>query len=166
MTTTTIPPEPAAIADRQGWLAVLAASERASLARLVTPWLGLHRQRVLRAPETGLVMLRARVSRGGDRFNVGEVPVTRCALRLCCEGLDEDDGPVGVGYVLGRDAERALWTATLDALLQHPDVAQAQDVRAAVLQPLTHENAARRARDAARAATSRVEFFTVQGETS
>lgn len=166
MTTTTIQPDATAIADRQAWLAVLAASERASLERLVAPWLGLHRQRLLRLPETGLVMLRARISRGGDRFNVGEVPVTRCALRLCCEGLDDDGGPVGVGYVLGRDAERALWTATLDALLQHPDVGQAQDVRADVLQPLALENATRRARDAARAATSRVAFFTLQGETA
>lgn len=164
MTVTTTRPDATATADRQAWLAVLAASDRASLAERVSPWLGLHRQRVLRAPEIGLLMLRARVSRGGDRFNVGEVPVTRCALRLCCEGVDDDSGPIGVGYVLGRDPERALWTATLDALLQHPG--QAGDVRAAVLQPLADENAVRQAREAARAATSRVEFFTVQGETA
>ncbi len=161
VTTTT---DAQAIAERQAWLALLAACDRASLAERVRPWLGRHRPQMLRAPEIGLVMLAARVSRGGDRFNVGEVPVTRCALRLCADGQDDDGGPIGVGYVLGRDPERALWTATLDALLQQPD--QAADVRAAVLQPLADENAARRARDSARAATSRVEFFTVQGERS
>ncbi len=153
-----------AIADRQAWLALLAASDRASLAERVRPWLGRHRQQVLRAPEIGLAMLRGRISRGGDRFHVGEVPVTRCAVRLCCEGLADDGGPVGIGYVLGRDPERALWIATLDALLQHPD--QAPDVRVAVLQPLARENADRRARAAARSATSRVEFFTVQGDST
>lgn len=169
MTVTKTGPDAMATAQRQAWLAVLADSARESLAERVQPWLGQHRQQVLRPPETGLVMLRARVSRSGDRFNVGEVPITRCALRLCCDvpvdgGADESEGPIGVGYVLGRDPQRAWWIATIDALMQHPD--QAGDVRASVLQPLAVENAERRAREADRSATSRVEFFTVQGETS
>ncbi|MGY0193954.1 phosphonate C-P lyase system protein PhnG [Leptothrix sp. BB-4] len=156
--------EDPAIADRQAWLALLSASDRDSLAGRVRPWLGRHRERVLRPPEIGLVMLRARISRDGDRFHLGEVPVTRCALQLCCDGPDDVGGPIGIGYVLGRDPERALWTATIDALMQLPD--EAADVRGAVLQPLAHENTARRARSAARSATSRVAFYTVQGETS
>jgi len=155
-------PDASAIADRQAWLALLAASDRAALGERVSPWLAQHPTRLLRSPEIGLVMLRARISRSGDRFHLGEVPVTRCALQLVLEGPDDEAGPMGIGYVLGRDPERALWTATVDALMQLPDVAP--DLRRAVLRPLALHNAARRAEAAARAASSRVEFFTLQGE--
>ena len=37
---------------------------------------------VLRAPETGLVMLRGRMGATGGAFNLGEATVTRCAVRL------------------------------------------------------------------------------------
>ncbi|MGH8773427.1 MAG: phosphonate C-P lyase system protein PhnG, partial [Burkholderiales bacterium] len=35
----------------------------------------------LRPPETGLVMVRARAGGTGAKFNLGEMPVTRCALK-------------------------------------------------------------------------------------
>ena len=50
-------------------------------------------------------MLRGRIGNKGDRFNVGEVTMTRCVVRH----RDDDEGAVsvGVGYVLGRDPELA-----------------------------------------------------------
>ncbi|MDP4302087.1 phosphonate C-P lyase system protein PhnG [Leptothrix discophora] len=147
------------VADRQDWLALLAASPRALLAEKAAPWLATQTFEDLRPAEMGLVMLRARISRDGDRFHVGEAPVTRCALRLC---TPEDDGLVGIGYVIGRDPERARWTAALDALLQHPG--HAADVRTSVLEPLARAVAAARAAEAAQVATTRVHFHTVQGE--
>ena len=38
--------------------------------------------RMLRWPETGLVMVRGRAGGTGTRFNVGEMTVTRCAVQL------------------------------------------------------------------------------------
>ena len=49
----------------------------------------------LRAPEMGSVMVRGRIGGTGDAFNLGEMTVTRCALKLLC-------GTVGHGYVQGR----------------------------------------------------------------
>ena len=46
--------------------------------------------RMLRWPETGLVMVRGRAGGTGTRFNVGEMTVTRCAaFRLHHQGLLE-----------------------------------------------------------------------------
>src|SRR5262245_18081193 len=65
----------------------------------------------LRRPETGLVMLRGRVGGEGGRFNVGEMTVTRCAVRL-------ETGEVGVSYIGGRSHRKAELAALADALLQ------------------------------------------------
>ena len=67
----------------------------------------------VRGPETGLVMVRARAGGSGDKFNLGEMTVTRCALRL-------DSGAAGVAYVAGRSHRKAELAALGDALLQHP----------------------------------------------
>src|SRR5262245_2443959 len=99
---------------RREWLGMLA---RAPLAALEA-WAGeaaiaalLERRTWLRQPETGLVMVRARAGGKGERFNLGEMTVTRCALRI-------EGGPAGVGYVQGRSARRAELAAAADALLQ------------------------------------------------
>ena len=113
----------------------------------------------LREPETGLTMLQARIAGGGDRFHLGEATLTRCVLRhRAADGAVR----VGVGYVLGRDAQRARWIAAADALLQQPSRHEA--LRGDLLAPLAREVLRRRA--AARAATagSRVRFHTLQAD--
>lgn len=109
----------------------------------------------LRPPETGLVMLRGRIGGAGGAFNLGEMTVTRCALKL-------DSGAVGHATVQGRDKDHARRAAVLDALWQGP----ARDaVEAAVLAPLREAETTRNAALAAKAAATRVEFFTlVRGE--
>jgi alpha-D-ribose 1-methylphosphonate 5-triphosphate synthase subunit PhnG len=104
---------------------------------------------VVRGPEVGLVMARGRQGSDGDAFNLGEVPVTRCTVRL-------DDGAVGHAYAIGRDAERAVLAAVLDAALQ--DARRRPALLAAVIAPLAAAQAARAAALAARAAATRVEF--------
>jgi alpha-D-ribose 1-methylphosphonate 5-triphosphate synthase subunit PhnG len=132
---------------------------QASLEELEHRWRELvapPRHRVLRRPETGLVMVRGRAGGTGTRFNVGEVTVTRCAVEL-------EDGAVGVAYVRGRDARHAELAAVLDALLQDP--ARRADLEHAIVQPLAAAQAARRRAVAERVAPSKVEFFTmVRGE--
>jgi len=108
--------------------------------------------RMLRPPETGLVMVRGRAGGTGMRFNVGEMTVTRCALEL-------DGGAVGVAYVRGRDRRHAELAAMLDALLQDP--ARRDDLERTVVAPLAAAQTARRRAAAERVAPSRVEFFTM-----
>jgi len=108
--------------------------------------------RMLRWPETGLVMVRGRAGGTGTRFNVGETTVTRCAVQL-------EGGAVGVAYVRGRDRRHAELAALFDALLQDP--ARRDALERAVVTPLAGAQAARRLAAAERVAPSRVEFFTM-----
>ncbi len=106
----------------------------------------------LRAPESGAVMLRGRAGGTGAAFNLGEMTATRCALRLAT-------GEVGHGWTAGRDREKARLAALCDALAQ-TDAAEV--VETAILAPLRAEAAARAEGRAARAAATKVEFFTLQ----
>jgi alpha-D-ribose 1-methylphosphonate 5-triphosphate synthase subunit PhnG len=100
-------------------------------------------------------MVQGRAGGTGAAFNLGEMTVTRCTLRLA-------DGRVGHAVVQGRDRAHAARAALVDALMQG---AEAADLRAAVLAPLAAEEGARRADLAQKAAATRVEFFTlVRGE--
>ena len=144
--------EPAEIAARKAWMGLLARANPARLAQLF-PDLPPHD--MLRPPEIGAVMVRGRTGATGQPFNLGEMTVTRCALRLA-------SGAVGHAHVQGRDKAHATRAAVLDALLQTD---QASRVTATVLAPLQAEEAARRSTRAARAAATKVEFFTlVRGE--
>ena len=137
---------------RKEWMGLLARAKPAHLASLF-PDLPPHDY--LRAPEIGAVMVRGRMGGTGQPFNLGEMTVTRCALRL-------GSGAVGHAHVQGRDKAHAIRAAVLDAMMQ-TDVAEA--VRATVLHPLAQDEAQRRATRAAKAAATRVEFFTlVRGE--
>jgi alpha-D-ribose 1-methylphosphonate 5-triphosphate synthase subunit PhnG len=138
--------------DRKTWMGLLARAKPDRLAELF-PDLPTHS--LLRAPEVGAVMVRGRIGGDGDAFNLGEMTITRCSLAL-------QGGLVGHAHVQGRDKSHALRAAVLDALLQS---AEAPRLRAAVLVPLRAEEAARREARAAKAAATRVEFFTlVRGE--
>ena len=150
-----IPPDgtsPDPHAARRRWMGVLArasASEiEARLAALPPPPPHLR----LRGPETGLVMVRGRAGGDGAPFNLGEMTVTRCAVRL-------PDGRVGHAYVAGRDARQAELAALLDALLL--DEAARPVIEAAVIAPLAAAQAARREAEARRAAATRVQFLTM-----
>ena len=139
-------------ATRKGWMSLLAKSATGRLATLM-PDLPDHI--VLRAPEVGAVMVRGRAGATGTPFNLGEMTVTRCSVRLSC-------GTVGHAWVQGRDKAHARRAAVVDALMQ---TEAADDLSARVLTPLQAEAQARRAGRAAKAAGTRVEFFTmVRGE--
>lgn len=143
--------------QRSDWMALLA---RAPLALLEK---GLGHQAAttpqwLRRPETGLYMVQGRAGGTGERFNLGEMTVTRCALRL---GNEEADA-VGVAYVIGRNHRMAQLAAMADALLQNP--AQHQALCAELLQPVDQYLALERSQQAARAEATKVDFFTVARE--
>lgn len=143
--------------ERQRRLRLLARADRATLE---AAWQGLDDQpgyRRLKQPETGLVMVRARAGGVGQRFNFGEMTVTRCVVAL------EPDGLMGVGYVQGRDHRKAELVALFDAVMQDP--ARAGQVERDLVVPVERGLlAARQAREAKVAAT-KVDFFTmVRGE--
>jgi len=146
--------------DRRAWIAVLARAPREQLA-LHAGALVPSEFEWLRQPETGLAMVRARVGNTGDRFNLGEVTITRCVTR---HRDASGDAVAGVGYIKGRDAERARWVAMFDALLQRP--AYRERLMRDVIGPLRSAIDATRAAEAARTAASRVRFFTLQSETA
>ena len=137
---------------RKSWMATLAKAPPARLAALF-PDLPPHH--VLRQPEIGAVMVRGRVGGTGAAFNLGEMTVTRASVRL-------GTGEVGHAWVQGRDKAHALRAAAVDALMQTP---QAADLAAQVLRPLEAEALTLRATRAAKAAATKVDFFTmVRGE--
>lgn len=141
------------IASRQGWMGLLARARPARLAALVQDPLPAHV--VLRRPEIGAVMLRGRIGGTGAPFNLGEMTVTRCTVQL-------EGGAVGHAHVQGRDKAHALRAALVDALMQTD---AADRLRDGVLAVLAAEEEAARAERAAKAAATRVEFFTlVRGE--
>ncbi len=109
----------------------------------------------LRRPETGLFMLRGRIGGTGDRFNLGEVTVTRCALRLAT-------GETGVAYVRGRSHRHAELAALADALLQSPLHREA--VQRTLIAPLERSTESARMHMHQQAQSTRVEFFTVARE--
>jgi len=107
----------------------------------------------LRAPETGMTLVRGRIGGGGRAFNLGEMTLIRCAVAL-------EGGAVGVAYVQGRDARHAELAAVFDALLQ--DHGRRREILGGVIAPLARAQRQRR-RDARwLAEPTRVEFFTVQ----
>lgn len=148
--------------QRADWMAVLARTPLELLEAALgdTVAAASEAARWLLRPETGLVMVQGRVGGNGERFNLGEVTVTRCALRL--GGPPRPDAAVGVAYVLGRSHRHAELAAVADALLQDPSQQAALDAR--LLTPARRQIALQRARRHARAQTSKVEFFTVARE--
>ncbi|HYB42879.1 MAG TPA: phosphonate C-P lyase system protein PhnG [Candidatus Methylomirabilis sp.] len=141
---------------RRRWMSALAQSAVEDLERA---WERLPSQpayRVLRGPEVGSVMVRGRAGGTGAVFNLGEMTVTRCTVALA-------SGVVGHAYVSGRTRRHAERAAVLDALLQDP--ATGASLEETVIAPLIESREARRRCVAARAAATRVEFFTmVRGE--
>jgi alpha-D-ribose 1-methylphosphonate 5-triphosphate synthase subunit PhnG len=116
----------------------------------------------LRRPETGLYMVQGRAGGTGERFNLGEVTVTRCALRH----LDADDAasPVGVSYVLGRHARHAELAALADALLQQ--AAHHEALKRSLLTPVRQRLILQAAQRQVQVQSTRVDFFTVAREAS
>lgn len=147
-----------AIAARQRRLRILARADRATLEAALAALPQQPEWRRLKQPETGLAMVRARAGGVGQRFNLGEMTVSRCVV-----ALDGDSNRMGVGYVQGRDRRQAELVAVFDALSQ--DVAGAEKIEQLLIAPVERKLAdARRTRDAKVAAT-KVDFFTmVRGE--
>ncbi len=140
---------------RQRWLSLLAKAPTDRLEALWGEIGSTPTYTVLRRPEIGLVMVKGRISGSGAPFCAGEMTVTRAAVRL-------ESGELGFGYVGGRHPRQAEIVAVLDALGQRTEWQQAIEDK--VVAPLAHEADARRQLVKARAAATKVDFFTVARE--
>jgi alpha-D-ribose 1-methylphosphonate 5-triphosphate synthase subunit PhnG len=141
---------------RRAAMAVLAEASSAEIARGLEAVGSLPAHDELRAPESGLVMLRGRIGGDGAPFNVGEATVSRAVVRLA-------SGEVGFGYVLGRDRSKARLIALCDALVQTSAYAAAVDE--SVVAPIQARLDVAREAEARRVAATKVDFFTlVRGE--
>ncbi|MFN3524309.1 MAG: phosphonate C-P lyase system protein PhnG [Phenylobacterium sp.] len=142
----------AAPMERRRWMSILA---KARADEVVQAWDGLETRPdyvALRAPELGLMLVRGRMGGGGDAFNLGEMTLTRAAVRL-------ESGETGVSYVAGRDRRHAEIAAAVDAMMQSP--ALRPRVEGAVVARLARAQDERRAAAARKAAATRVDFFTM-----
>lgn len=143
---------------RADWMALLARAPQ----QLLDKSLAMHgaaQPQWLRRPETGLMMVQGRVGGTGERFNLGEVTVTRCALRL---PEAPAHAPVGVAYVMGRSHRHAQLAAVADALLQDP--AHYNRLESSLLHPLREHLQQLQSLRHQRAQTTKVDFLTVARE--
>jgi alpha-D-ribose 1-methylphosphonate 5-triphosphate synthase subunit PhnG len=152
------PNRPKSPLTRPDWMALLARAPMPVLEAALAPHSHMA-PRWLRAPETGLMMVQGRAGGTGERFNLGEVTVTRCALRL--PGATQQ-APVGVAYVMGRSQRHAQLAALADALLQDPSQQAVLDVQ--LLQPVREHLAHEQVQRQQRVQSTKVEFFTVARE--
>ncbi|SIR25197.1 phosphonate C-P lyase system protein PhnG [Bosea sp. TND4EK4] len=133
---------------RQIWMATLARASRSEIETLLG---APPAHEVLKAPETGTVMVEGRAGGAGRRFNLGETTVTRCVVRL-------SNGRMGFSYALGRDHAKARLAALVDAQLQ--DEAEGSALHGGIARLAEHQTAARQ-RASRKAATTKVDFFTL-----
>ncbi|MFL5252442.1 MAG: phosphonate C-P lyase system protein PhnG [Rhodopila sp.] len=138
---------------RRRWMAVLARAKAKQIEAYLAACGRVPKHTIIRGPEGGLVMVRGRIGGGGGPFNLGEMTVTRCTVRIA-------SGSVGHAYVAGRDERQAELAAVADALMQDPDWTDM--VNRCVIVPLEQAQAAARAERAAKAAGTRVQFFAMQ----
>lgn len=146
----------AASSDRAAWMRLLALANAEELAEARNALPATISFTPLRPPETGLAMVRGRAGGTGLAFNLGEMTVTRCSVRL-------QGGQIGVSYLSGRDARRAESAALFDGLLQGGEAAHVTD---ALLQRISTRLAITAERRAREADATRVEFFTMVREQS
>lgn len=139
------------IATRQHWMAVLARATQGEIDALLQQAGPLPTHELLKAPETGTVMVEGRAGGAGRRFNLGEATMTRCVVRL-------EGGAMGFSYALGRDGRKARLAAITDALLQGET--ETGPLRRG-LDALAQKQQAARDLASRKAAATKVDFFTL-----
>lgn len=141
---------------RQRWISILSRSSRDELEFY---WNGFEDRTpftVLRAPETGLVMVRGRAGGTGGQFNLGEATITRCTVQL-------ESGETGHAWVCGRSQRHAELAAAFDACLQSDAFHDALET--SVIVPIEERLEAEKRHRQEKVAATKVDFFTmVRGE--
>ena len=143
------------IEKRKSWMSLLATSSQSDLLNL---W---EQKKIkvnyvwLRTPEIGSIMAQGRMGVTGDKFNIGEVTITRCSLKLNC-------GTIGHSYVQGRSKKKAEISALCDALMQ---TKMSKEINKNIIIPLEKIKKDNKHKILSKAEATKVDFFTlVRGE--
>ncbi len=143
---------------RQRWMGILAKADSQHLQSLWHSLAVKQDYTFIRKPETGLTMVRGRTGGSGQPFNMGEMTLTRCALRLTT-----DKNQVGVSYIAGRNHDHAVTAAMADALLQGNE--WHDRLQQELIKPLLQKQQQAEVERSSKAASTKVDFFTlVRGE--
>ena len=111
----------------------------------------------LRTPEIGSIMAQGRMGVTGDKFNIGEVTITRCSLKLNC-------GTIGHSYVQGRSKKKAEISALCDALMQ---TEMSKEINKSIIIPLEKIKKNNKDKILSKSEATKVDFFTlVRGESN
>ncbi len=144
--------ESSAIAVRQRAHGLIAKSPHEMVRDLFDRIENLPNIKQVRPTDTGLIMVRGKVGGDGARFNLGELPLTRAALRI-------DGGQVGIGYVAGRNSDHAELAALADAMVQSETWGGVLEEK--VLVPLADAVRDKKTENGRKAAATKVDFFTM-----
>ena len=142
--------------QRQQNLSVLA---KASLATMLEYWQQINVDATfefLKKPEVGMAMVRAQAGAGCENFNMGEMTMTRCVIRL-------DSDEIGYGFVAGRSKKKSELIAVIDACWQKDSLQKIIEEK--IIEPLYALQVNRAQKTSENTKTSKVNFFTmVRGE--
>ena len=143
------------IEKRKSWMSLLATSNKNDLLNLWEQKKINIRYDWLRTPEIGSIMAQGRMGVTGDKFNIGEVTITRCSLKLNC-------GTIGHSYVQGRSKKKAEISALCDALMQ---TEMSNEINKSIIIPLEKIKKNNKDKILSKAEATKVDFFTlVRGE--
>ena len=106
----------------------------------------------LAGPVPAALLVRGRMGGTGSPFNLGEVTVTRCVVRL-------ETGETGSAYSLGRNKEKALQSAVIDALWQRAEAKE--HIETSVIAPLAAAQSDNRETVREETEATKVNFFTM-----
>ena len=109
---------------------------------------------ITQPPRAGLLLLAVHDS-FNTAFHAGEVLVTEARVKCC--------GSLGFGMVIGEEPRRALARAAADAVLNSPGPSQVRDAVRRLLASEAVRQANEELREAALAATTKVEFDLMPG---
>lgn len=143
------------IDERKLWMSVLATSDKNNILSFWEKTKIKVNYQWLRAPEIGSIMAQGRMGVTGNKFNIGEVTITRCSLKLDC-------GTIGHSYVQGRSKKKAEISALCDALMQ---TKLAEKINKKIIKPLEKIKIDKKNKILSKAEATKVDFFTlVRGE--
>ena len=142
--------------QRQQWLSVLSRSTLESIQKLWQALMVEPEYQLLKAPESGMVMVKAKAGGSGQAFNMGEMTVTRTVVQL-------STGEIGYGYTQGRDKKKSELIAVIDACIQLGD--WGERILQNIIRPLEEQLTLHYQQRQNETDASKVNFFTmVRGE--
>ncbi|NES06764.1 MAG: phosphonate C-P lyase system protein PhnG [Okeania sp. SIO2F4] len=136
---------------RQKWMATLAKGNLDQLETKVSEIGTLPEYSFIRPPEIGLTMVRGRAGGTGQVFNLGEMTITRCTVKI--------EEVIGFGYVAGRSYRHAELAALCDGLMQLPEWHDI--VQSIVIEFLEAEASRKKEIQQCQTEATKVNFFTL-----